>query len=87
MEKNPQKASSSAALALAAAVGSLAGTFTGHPIIGLIAGLLCLPFAILGLALSVSPKIGGGLMSIGALVLGAPAILLALLGVIGVVIF
>lgn len=87
MEKNPQKASGSAALSLALVVGSLAGTFTGHPVIGLLAVIAALPLGVLGLLLAVSPKIGGGLMSVGALVLGILAVLLAILGMIGVIIF
>ena len=85
MEKNPQKASGSAALALAMAVVSLFGTYTGHPFMGIFAALFCLPFAVFGLVFSVSPRVGGGMMSIGAVILGILACLLALLSMIGVI--
>lgn len=87
MEKNPQKASASAVLALVAAAASLGATLTGHPLLGVFAALLCLPLAIFGLVFAVSPRIGGGLMSVMAILLGILASLLALLSMIGVLVF
>ena len=84
MQKNPQKASASAVLALVAAAASLAATFTGHPLLGVFAAVLCLPLAVFGLVFGVSPRIGGGLISVVAVLVGALASLLALSSMIGV---
>jgi hypothetical protein len=82
-----QKTGFSAMLAIIAAVGSYLATFTGHPIIGLLAALAALPLGILGLVMAASPRISGGIMSIVAIILAVLALGVALLGILGVIIF
>jgi hypothetical protein len=74
----------SALLAIVAALGSFFATFSGRPIIGLLAALAALPLGVLGLVMSVSPRVSGGILSIIAIVLGAFGLLAALLGLFGI---
>lgn len=76
-----------AIMAIIAAVGSYLLTFTAHPLIGLLAALLSIPLGIFGFLAAVSPRTGGGIISIIAIILGAIAVIVAVLGIIGVIIF
>ena len=87
MEKNEQKAGTSAIAAIVAAVGSFLVTFTGHPVWGFIVAVIAIPLGIVGLAMAASPRIGGGLLSAASIVLAVIAIGVAVLGMIGVIIF
>ncbi|MCL7489600.1 MAG: hypothetical protein M8357_15650 [Desulfobulbaceae bacterium] len=82
-----QKAGTVATIAIIAAIGSIVLVFTGNPIWGLIAAITAVLMGIIGVVLSSSPKIGGGLMSIFAIILGLVDIGLAVMGIIGVIIF
>ena len=81
-----QKAGTSATLSIIAAVGSFIVTFTGHPFFGLLLGIAAIPLGGIGVALAASPKIGGGLMSVIAIVVGLIAIGVAVLGMIGAIV-
>jgi len=54
---------------------------------GLIAAIAAVILGIIGLVVSASPKIRGGLMSIIAIIFGLVDIGIAVLGIIGVIIF
>lgn len=82
-----QKAGTAATLAIVAALGSYLLSFSGNPGWGLIAALLAIPLGFFGLMRSASPRVGGGVMSIIALVLGGIAIGVAVLVLIGVILF
>lgn len=82
-----QRTGFSATLAIIAAIGSYLATFTGHPIVGLLVALAALPLGILGLIMAASPRVGGGIISIVAILLAVFAIGIALLGTLGVIIF
>jgi hypothetical protein len=86
-ERTDQRSGTVAVIAILAAIGSYIATFTGHPIIGLVAAVASLPLGALGMALAISPRVGGGLISLGALILGAIGVVVAILGIIGVIIF
>jgi hypothetical protein len=86
MERN-QKTGLSAMLAIIAAIGSYLATFTGRPIIGLLAALAALPLGVIGLVMAASPRVSGGVLSIVAIALAVFAIGIALLGIIGIIIF
>lgn len=73
-----------ATLAIAAAVGSFVLTCAGHPIWGLVVALLAQPLGLLGILRSISPRISGFWLSLGSMILGALAAVVALLGVLGV---
>lgn len=81
------KTGTSALLAIVAAVGSFFATFSGRPVIGLLAALVSLPLGALGLIMSVSPWIGGGILSIVALIFGSLGLVIAILGILGIIIF
>jgi hypothetical protein len=82
-----QKAGTAATLSIFAALGSFILSFSGHPGWGLIAALAAFPLGFFGLLRAASPRVGGGIMSIIALVLGLLAIGVAILVLIGVIIF
>lgn len=82
-----QKAGTAATLSIFAAVGSYLLSFSGHPGWGLIAALVAVPMGFFGLVRAASPRVGGGIMSIIALVLGVIAIGVAVLVLIGVILF
>ncbi len=82
-----QKAGTSAIVSILLAAASFFITFTGHPIWGFVAALVAIPLGIIGLVVAASPRVGGGLMSIGAIILAVLAIGVAILGLIGVIIF
>lgn len=82
-----QKAGTAATIAIIAAIGSVILTLTGSPVWGLIIAVLAIVSGIFGVLLSASPKIGGGLMSTLAIIFGVLDVGLAVLGLIGILIF
>ncbi len=82
-----QRTGMAATLAIIAAVGSYVATCTGHPVWGFVAALISIPLGILGLVFSASPRVGGGILSIASIVLGGIGLVLAILGMVGVMVF
>jgi len=82
-----QRTGTSATLSIVSAIASYLLTFTGHPIWGLLTGIVSLPLGVLGLVLAASPRVSGGFISLLGVVLGALAIVISLLGIIGVIVF
>lgn len=82
-----QRAGTSAVLAIIATVVSFLLTFAGRPGYGLLAGLIAVPLGVMGVIMSASPRVGGGLMSVVAIILGLIAIGLGVLVLIGAIIF
>lgn len=82
-----QKAGTSALIAIIAAVGSFLLSFSGNPGWGLLAAIFSVPLGIFGLIRSASPRVGGGLMSVIAIVLGVIAAGIAVLVLVGALIF
>jgi hypothetical protein len=76
-----------ATIAIIAAVGSFVLTFIGSPVIGLLAAFVALPLGIIGLVKAASPKVGGGILSIVAIVLGIFGLGIAVLGIVGAILF
>lgn len=78
------------ALAIGAMIAAILGfflTFSGRPFVGLLSAIASIPLGIIGLMMAASPRVGGGFLSIAALILGAIAIAIAVLGVFGAIIF
>ena len=82
-----QKTGTLAVGAIIAAVLSFVLTFAGHPVFGLFSALISIPLGIIGLMMAASPRVGGGLLSIAAIVIGVIAMGVAVLGGIGAIIF
>ena len=76
-----------ATLAIVAAIGGMLATFTGHPVWGLIIDLVAIPLGIAGLLMAASPRVSGGVLSIVAIVAAVLGLGLAVLGMIGTVVF
>ena len=82
-----QKAGTAATIAIVAAIGSFLLTVSGNPIWGLVIALLAIIMGIVGVTMSVSPKIGGGLMSIISIIFGVGDIGVSVLVILGILIF
>ncbi len=82
-----QKAGTSATVSILAAIGSYIITFTGHPVWGLIAGAVSIPLGVIGIIMAASPRVSGGFMSLLAIFLGVVATAVAILGIVGVILF
>ena len=82
-----QKTGTLAVGAMIAAILGFVLTFTGHPLFGLVSAVISIPLGIMGLMMAASPRVGGGLLSIAAIVMGVIAIGVAVLGSIGALIF
>jgi hypothetical protein len=80
------KTGTNAVLAILAAIGSYVATFSGRPVIGLLAALLALPLGVLGLVMAASPRVSGGILSIFAIVLAIFGLGIALLVMLGMLI-
>lgn len=74
-----------ATLSILLALGSFLLTCTGNPIWGLVAAIVSIPLGAVGLAISASPRVSGGMFSIAAIVLGAIAVVVAILGIVGAI--
>ena len=82
-----QKTGALATGAMIAAVLSFILTFAGHVVWGFISALISIPLGIIGVLVAASPRVGGGLMSIAAIILGVIAIGVAVVGGVGAMIF
>ena len=82
-----QKTGAAATVSLIAAILSWVVTFTGHPIWGMILGLVAIPAGLIGALMAASPRVGGGLLSVIGMVIGILGLGLAVLGLIGVILF
>jgi len=74
MISTEQKTGTLATAAILAAVLSFILSFTGHVLWGGISALISIPLGVLGVFMAASPRVGGGLMSIAAIILGVFAI-------------
>jgi len=74
MVNTEQKTGTLATAAILAAVLSFILSFTGHVLWGGISALISIPLGVLGVFMAASPRVGGGLMSIAAIILGVFAI-------------
>ena len=82
-----QRIGTSATLSIAAAIGSYFLTFTAHPAWGLVTGVVSLPLGVIGMVIAASPKVRGGIISLVAICLGTLAIVISILGIVGVILF
>ncbi|PKN67090.1 MAG: hypothetical protein CVU57_03845 [Deltaproteobacteria bacterium HGW-Deltaproteobacteria-15] len=82
-----QNTGAAATVSLIAAILSWIITFTGHPIWGMILGLVAIPAGLIGALMAASPRVGGGLLSVIGIVIGILGLGLAVLGLIGVILF
>jgi len=82
-----QKTGAAATVSLVSAILSWIITFTGHPIWGMILGLVAIPAGLIGALMAASPRVGGGLLSVIGIVIGILGLGLAVLGLIGVILF
>jgi len=82
-----QKTGTAATISLIAAIVSWIVTFSGNPIWGMVLGLVSIPAGVIGVLMAASPRVGGGLLSVIGIVVGILGLGLAVLGLIGVILF
>lgn len=82
-----QKTGIAATLAILAAIGSFIASFTAHPGWGLFLAIIAVPLGLIGMMMAASPRVSGGIMSIFSIVLGVVGVVLALLVMVGVILF
>ena len=87
MVRTEQKTGTLATAAIIAAVLGFILTFAGHVVWGFFSALISIPLGLFGLFMAASPRVGGGLMSIIAMVLGVMAIGVAILGGVLAILF
>ncbi|HYE02103.1 MAG TPA: hypothetical protein VD963_02590 [Phycisphaerales bacterium] len=75
-----QRTGAAATVGIVAAIASVVITLTGHPMWGLLAGVAGLVAGGIGLLMSASPRVSGGMLSIGAIVLSIFGIGLGVIG-------
>jgi uncharacterized membrane protein HdeD (DUF308 family) len=82
-----QKTGLLAILSIVAAIAAFFAIFSGSPILGLLLALTAIPLGIFGVFRAASPRVSGGILSILGIVLGGFGLLVAVLGVVGLIIF
>ena len=82
-----QKTGIAATVAIVGALGSFILSFTGHPYWGMLMTLVAIIAGLFGVAMSASPKIGGGLLSVVSIILGVIGFIIAILVMVGVILF
>ena len=81
-----QKTGTAAILSILFAIGSFYASFTGSPFIGFLLALVAIPLGFFGALRAASPRVSGGIISIIAIILGGLGLLVAVLGVVGLII-
>ena len=79
------RTTTAAVIAIIAALGSFLATCAGHPIWGLILAIIAIPIGAVGLVKSASPQRTGGMLSIGSIALALLGLVVAILGLVGVI--
>lgn len=87
MIRTEQKTGTLATAAIIAAVMGFILTFAGHVVWGFFSALMSIPLGLFGVFMAASPKVGGGLLSVAALVLGVMAIGVAIMGGVLAILF
>jgi hypothetical protein len=82
-----QRRGTSAVIAMILAVLSIILTFSGSAVLGLVLALAAIVAGAIGLASSASPRVSGGMTSIAAVVIAIFGLGLAVLRMIGAIIF
>jgi hypothetical protein len=82
-----QRSGAAAVTAILLAIGSFIATFSAHPVVGALLALIAILAGAIGVAASVSPRVGGGMLSVASIVLGIFGLGLSVLGMIGALVF
>lgn len=82
-----QRTGTMATLAIVAALGGIIVVFTGHPVWGFFIELVAIPLGIGGLVMASSPRVSGGVLSIIAILIGVLGLGVAILGMVGALVF
>ena len=76
-----------ATIAIISAIGGIVASLAGHPFWGFLILLVAILAGIAGIAMSASPKVGGGLISLISVIIAVFGLGLSVLVMIGVIIF
>jgi hypothetical protein len=82
-----QKTGTAAILSIIGAIVCFILTFSGHVFSGFALAMIAIVLGIIGFFMAASPRVSGGIISIGGIVLGAIGIVLDILGMVGKILF
>ncbi len=82
-----QRTGTMAILSIVAAIAAFFAVFTGSPILGLLLAVAAIPLGVFGLLRAASPRVSGGIMSIFGIALGGLGLIVAVMGMVGMIIF
>lgn len=82
-----QKTGTAAMISIVAAVIAFFSIFSGHPFWGFLIGMVAVITGFAGIMWAASPRVGGGFISLLGTIFGLIVLGLAVLGMIGAVIF
>ena len=82
-----QKTGTAAIIALIAAIVSWVSVFSGHPVWAFVLAVVAVASGVMGFISAASPRVSGGILSIFSIALGGVGFVLALLGILGAIIF
>lgn len=82
-----QKAGTAATVSIVGAIAGYIVLFSKHPVWALVLSIVAAMAGLIGLIAAASPRVGGGIMSIVALILSAILLILSILGIIGAILF
>jgi len=82
-----QKTGTAATLAIIAAIGGIVLVFVGNPGWALLVEIVAVALGAVGFFMAASPRVGGGLLSIAAIVVAVFGVGIAVLGLIGAIVF
>jgi len=82
-----EKTGLAAILSIVAAIGSFFLTFSGHSFFGFLTAIASVILGFIGLMMAASPRVSGGIISIVAIVIGALGCVIAILGMVGAILF
>jgi hypothetical protein len=82
-----QNTGMAATMAIIAAIGGIIATFSGHPFVALFVEIAAVVLGVIGFLMAASPRVRGGILSIVAIVVAVFGLGIAVLGMVGVILF
>ena len=82
-----QRTGCAASASIVAAIGSFIAACAGAPGLGILLAIVSIPAGLVGLIMSASPRVSGGMMSIAAMVLGAIGLVFSIVAATGAFVF
>jgi hypothetical protein len=82
-----QRTGMAATISIIAAIVSFFVVFSGHPFWGLLMAIGAVLLGVIGMIMAASARVRGGMISIAGIILGIIGSSVAILGIVGVILF